>query len=401
VANRFAMSLMQLSVRVVGGEVSNVEIEDNETVESLAVIVYSLRPELGEDLRLVHKGRVLKPEQVLSELGIKSGDALAACRQPGVAQPTATPAESAAVQAAPEVRSDVGVNIDEASTAAQQPVTAEPVVPTNAAGAPEEPQQSISVAAEAVQSLATAVEAEPAKEESGLTTDSGGTKREAEVSAEVLQKEAEAGVQGEAAESAEPAPTPETVIDLTSTAGLMEYADLLERGGKVPEPWKQAQAVRDCATRMHRLEETVAHLGRGLQLVHAISGGAIGASPGGPEMPSPDAHPAFRDDTTRSFMVKKGDAEVQEMHRLANQPELKRQISGNNSPSSTSGGGALSSESKSKEEMAKAREARLAQLEAKQAEKQKEMEEAEERGKARDAMFNRQFVGPSKPMGKH
>mmetsp|Transcript_123953 Transcript_123953/g.246788 ORF Transcript_123953/g.246788 Transcript_123953/m.246788 type:complete len:395 (+) Transcript_123953:48-1232(+) len=394
------MSVIDLSVRVVGGEVTHVNIAENETVESLAVVVYSLLPELGEELRIVHKGRVLKPEQVLSEIGIKNGDSIAACRQPATAQPATLPAESTPVPAAPEVPSDMGIKRDDAITVAEQPASTQPVDPPVCAGSQEEPQQDVAAAVESVQSPDTTTEAETVKEESKPSTDSGGIKREAEVSAEVLRGEADEGAQDQVAESAEPAPEPETVLDLTSTAGLMEYAELLERGGKVPEPWKQAQAVRDCATRMNRLEETVAHLGRGLQLVHAVSGGALGAAPGGPEMPSADSHPAYRDDTTKSFLIKKGDAEVQELHRLANQPELKRQISGS-SPSSTGGGGALSSESKSKEEMARAREARLAALEAKQAEKQKEREDAEEKSKARDAMFKSSFVGPAKPIGKH
>merc|ERR1719188_829511 len=111
------------------------------------------------------------------------------------------------------------------------------------------------------------------------------------------------------------------------------------------------------------------------------------------EQSSPDAHPGSQQESSRSFLIKKGDADVQEMHRAASSQRPSAGVSNS--------GGTLSSSALSKEEMMKARSARLAMLEAQQAEKKREIEEAEERGKARDSMFNRPFAGSAKPLGKY
>ncbi|CAJ1428523.1 unnamed protein product [Effrenium voratum] len=70
------MAPMEVKLRVGSNEPFVLEVDDEETVEALAVLVISLKPELGEqDLpRLVHKGRVLKHEQVVKDLGIQSSE---------------------------------------------------------------------------------------------------------------------------------------------------------------------------------------------------------------------------------------------------------------------------------------------------------------------------------------
>uniref|UniRef100_A0A7S2HUY5 Uncharacterized protein n=1 Tax=Zooxanthella nutricula TaxID=1333877 RepID=A0A7S2HUY5_9DINO len=155
-----------------------------------------------------------------------------------------------------------------------------------------------------------------------------------------------------------------------------------------------AAAMHVAAERMEKLESVIQEFGQALQMVNLISGStlrdAVGGR-GGVEQ-SPDAHPASRE-STRSFLLKKGDAETQELHKAASALR----------PSGNCGGtGSLSSSAKplTKEEMDKARNARLAKLEEQQAQKQKEMEDAEERGKARDSLFNRPLTGPAKQLGR-
>jgi len=73
------------------------EIESEETVEALAVLIISLKPEAGEeDLpRLVHKGKVLKHEEVIKDAGIQSGDLVVAV-PPSIAPQAPAPSPAAA-----------------------------------------------------------------------------------------------------------------------------------------------------------------------------------------------------------------------------------------------------------------------------------------------------------------
>ncbi|CAE7205902.1 RAD23A [Symbiodinium natans] len=74
------MAPLELQIRIGASEPFPIEIEEDETVEALAVLLISLKPEVGEeDLpRLVHKGKVLKHDEVLKELGIHTGDIVVA-----------------------------------------------------------------------------------------------------------------------------------------------------------------------------------------------------------------------------------------------------------------------------------------------------------------------------------
>jgi len=93
------MPQLELQIRVGTSDSFPVEIEDDETIESLAVLIISVKPELGEeDLpRLVFKGKVLKHDQVIKDLGVQSGDFVVAVpsAKPQAASSTAAPAPAA------------------------------------------------------------------------------------------------------------------------------------------------------------------------------------------------------------------------------------------------------------------------------------------------------------------
>jgi len=100
-----SMPEVEIKVRVGSSEPFGVEIEDDETVESLAVLVISMKPELGEeDLpRLVFKGRVLKHDEVIKDLGYEPATdfivAVGKTPAQGYQAPAATAPEPAAAVA--------------------------------------------------------------------------------------------------------------------------------------------------------------------------------------------------------------------------------------------------------------------------------------------------------------
>jgi len=103
---------------------------------------------------------------------------------------------------------------------------------------------------------------------------------------------------------------------------------------------------------------------------------------------------AAKEEEPRSFLMKRGDVEMQEAHQHAQQ----------NKPTSGSitGSGVLSQSSghMTKEEMDRARRAHAEKLERDQAERAKERQEAEAKSRSREALFNTPFAGANKPMGK-
>merc|ERR1712157_534933 len=108
----------------------------------------------------------------------------------------------------------------------------------------------------------------------------------------------------------------------------------------------------------------------------------IGAAALGPSgVPAPAAARP-KEEEPRSFMIKKGDADVQERHQRAQSGMLQRSVSGE---SNASWGGSTSTAAApmSREDMEKARKARLEKLEAQQAEKKKQIQDAEEKQKSR------------------
>jgi len=68
------MAPIELVVRIGSTDKFPVEIDDEETVETLGVMVVSLKDGLGDEPRMVYKGKVLKDEDVLRSLGMQSGD---------------------------------------------------------------------------------------------------------------------------------------------------------------------------------------------------------------------------------------------------------------------------------------------------------------------------------------
>lgn len=94
------MAPVQLQVRLGSDSSLTIDIDDTETVGVFAALVMSLHPELEEceDLpRLIFQGKILKPEQIISSLGIKSTDFIVAApvkKAPAPAAPV-TPATMA------------------------------------------------------------------------------------------------------------------------------------------------------------------------------------------------------------------------------------------------------------------------------------------------------------------
>jgi len=103
---------------------------------------------------------------------------------------------------------------------------------------------------------------------------------------------------------------------------------------------------------------------------------------------------AAKEEEPRSFLMKRGDVDMQEAHQQAQQqkPAAERSVSGS---------GVASSVHMTKEEMDKARRARAEKLERDQAKKARERQEAEAKSRSREALFNSPFAGAAKPMGKY
>jgi len=78
-----------------------VEVDDEDTVEALGAITMSMRPDLGEEVRLIYKGKILKDDVTVAAIGYKTGDFIAvAGKRPSSA---AAPAAAAVVVPAPQL----------------------------------------------------------------------------------------------------------------------------------------------------------------------------------------------------------------------------------------------------------------------------------------------------------
>jgi len=102
---------------------------------------------------------------------------------------------------------------------------------------------------------------------------------------------------------------------------------------------------------------------------------------------------AQEEDEGRSFMMKKGDADVSEAHRQA---QFSRPPT-----SSITGSGVLSSDTMSKEDKDRQRRAHFEQMQKNAAERAREQEAADQKSRSREAMFNTPFAGAPKMLGKH
>eukprot|EP00747_Dinoflagellata_sp_TGD_P067153 gnl/TRDRNA2_/TRDRNA2_155138_c0_seq1.p1 gnl/TRDRNA2_/TRDRNA2_155138_c0~~gnl/TRDRNA2_/TRDRNA2_155138_c0_seq1.p1 ORF type:complete len:560 (+),score=118.43 gnl/TRDRNA2_/TRDRNA2_155138_c0_seq1:107-1681(+) len=98
------MAPLQITCKVTSSDSFQIEIDDGETVEDLSVVAMSLREDLGQELRVLYKGKVLQDEQVLRDVGMVQGDFVALlAKKPASAAgaPSAAPVPAAAVPAAP------------------------------------------------------------------------------------------------------------------------------------------------------------------------------------------------------------------------------------------------------------------------------------------------------------
>lgn len=96
------MVVVEITVKASSSDSFKVEVDDEEDVESLAVIIMSLRPEIGEELRLLHKGKFLKDDQVVKDLGLGPTDFVAVTAKKPAAQAAAGYQAPAPASAAPD-----------------------------------------------------------------------------------------------------------------------------------------------------------------------------------------------------------------------------------------------------------------------------------------------------------
>jgi outer membrane biosynthesis protein TonB len=416
-------SVLKLTVKSLSNPSDSfeVEISEDETVDSLVVCIFSMRPDLGEELRIVHKQRQLKPEAVLKDAGVVSGDLVVAARMPSkAAQPqppaadAAKPAEvpvAAADEAKPEAAPADPVE-DAKAVETPTPPAEEAKTAEAPAAAPEEAKPEVALATPMAEvqpveaPVPAADEATPAEAPAAAAEE---VKPEATLAAPTNEAKP-ADAPAPAAEEAKPAEDMDTAglaalpEDGPPSATILELARRLETGQGDAHPGEVVAALRRAAARVEALEGNLSEFGRALQLTHMLSGQVLqgfgGLSGDASQARSPVGGGGREEEAPKSFLVKKGDAELQEQHRLAaamRPSGLTRQTSGG-----SSNGGALSTASTpmTKDEMDKARKARLEMLEAQQAEKKREMEEGESKSRAREAMFNPIQPGPSKPLGK-
>jgi thiol-disulfide isomerase/thioredoxin len=94
------MPSIEITIKARGDDTFKVEIDDEEDVESLSVVIMSQRPDLGEELKLFMKGKVLKDEQVIKDLGITASDFMAVtAKKPPAAADTPAPTPTTAPSA--------------------------------------------------------------------------------------------------------------------------------------------------------------------------------------------------------------------------------------------------------------------------------------------------------------
>eukprot|EP00929_Paragymnodinium_shiwhaense_P063984 TRINITY_DN32018_c0_g1_i1.p1 TRINITY_DN32018_c0_g1~~TRINITY_DN32018_c0_g1_i1.p1 ORF type:complete len:373 (-),score=105.45 TRINITY_DN32018_c0_g1_i1:180-1298(-) len=372
------MAPLNLKIKVTAADSFEVEVDDSETVEALGVVVFSLRPDLGESVRIIHKAKVLKDDQTLSACGMQNGDNVAVARK--------TPA---AAPATPTVEATAPATAD----ASSRPSVSTPDVPTTAEPVPEA-KATEEQSAEAKPEGQTAEEMQPEKKQ-----------RTEEKPVDEPMPASSADAPTDAPPSPQPGMTRQGSADsqaslqedYSSADGLRSLARRLDADGSAIAPEHTAHALRAAAEKIQSLEGVVRDSLQALHMMNIVSGTALQRALGeGGEGGSLASALAAKQDPEehRSFLMKKGDAATQELHAAAS--AVRPSMSGG-----TAGGGTLSSKPTSREEMEQARKARLARLEADQASKKKAMEEAEEKSKSREAMFNRPNVGPAKQLGKH
>lgn len=367
---------MQLKIKASATDMFDVDIEPDETVETLGIVIFSTRPDMGEELIICHKGRPLKNEVTLSAAGMVEGDVIAVAKKKKKEAPAAAETPAAADAPAPAQAAD--------AQPAAAPADDLPKFDPPARGDDGEPKKK-SPRLDAASDPSPAVEAPAAAAAETAALPEAATDKPAEAATDEQSADAAPGSPGK--EQPSPSTPSYPQVDATTSAGLLAFASLIEGETGPPPHFQLAELMRDAAQRMNNLENTVKELAQGMQMVNMISATTLrglGASEGDGGS-SPTSKPAD-EEGSRSFLIKKGDTDLQEKHAASSAP-MYRQVSGG-----ATGG------SQSKEDMQKARQARLAALEKAQADKQKEKDDANERHRAREAMFNRRDEGKSKPL---
>mmetsp|Transcript_11136 Transcript_11136/g.25258 ORF Transcript_11136/g.25258 Transcript_11136/m.25258 type:complete len:260 (-) Transcript_11136:18-797(-) len=147
-----------------------------------------------------------------------------------------------------------------------------------------------------------------------------------------------------------------------------------------------ANLLRQAAERISGLERQKEQMAQTLMAIHNLASNGL---QGGNEAAGGEA-------ATRSFLVKKGDEDLQEAHRAA---MAARAVAPVFAASGTAHGGALAATA-SAEDMAAAKEARVQHLQDQQAEKKRQQDEAESKNRSRDALFANMLGGPGKSLGR-
>lgn len=375
------MAPLKILIRTNASDSFELETDDEETVEMLTVLIYSLRPDLGQDSRLVHKGIILKAPQLIRDLGIKSGDAVVVARMPQKIIVEETPMQSQTT--ACEV---INLQDDQQQNPSTEPST------TQDDSCPTTTELSVVEVASSPTPLSQETLLMPTE---GQVASSGTD--DCAVSMDVSSLPAESSP----AEKVVSGDTPKGLkrlrddfAELQPSAALMALAARLEGGNLEVHPSELVDMLRHTANRVEAIESAMNDSCQALMLVNHLSARVLqGLNEGGHQLPAP-ASPKPTEDSTRSFLIKKGDVELQESHRATAAMKLTQ--------SNVSCGGTLSASSvpKSKEELDRAREARLQRLEALQADKKKEQEDAAAKAKSKEAMFQAPSVWPSKPLGR-
>jgi len=387
------MASLKLTIKLSAADTFEVEVADDEQSQTLGAMIYSLRPAVGENPRVVHKGKVLREDQTLKDAGVQDKDAIACVRRPAA---TPAPSSGMKLEAPPRVPEKAPEAAPAVSEACSAPVPASSVdVPVTEAVATPEPAAPIEAQGDAKPAAAEdAKMEEESNPEKKQRTDEHPAAEAAAASAEA-GKETPASPSMVRQTSGESQASSSIHEDYSSPDGLQALARRLESNPAAFSVERTTQALRAAAEKIHALEEQKRELASTLYMMHMVSAQSLQKLVGeGGEGGGPGLQRQQSEGDGRSFMFQKGDAETMEMHAAA---AAKR-------PTMTGGvcgGGTLSSKPTSREEMEQARKARLAKLEADQAEKRKEQEEAAEKAKSREAMFNRPNVGPSKPLGKY
>mmetsp|Transcript_91279 Transcript_91279/g.144232 ORF Transcript_91279/g.144232 Transcript_91279/m.144232 type:complete len:536 (+) Transcript_91279:63-1670(+) len=86
------MPTVEITIKALQGESFTVEIDDEENVESLAVVIMCMRPEVGEELKMILAGRRLKDEEVIKNLGLTPSSFIVVTgKKPAPEAPTVAP----------------------------------------------------------------------------------------------------------------------------------------------------------------------------------------------------------------------------------------------------------------------------------------------------------------------